>query len=220
MSQRVEEILQHAESMDRYREICRLSPLNAIARQSLSYTAWPDQTGALEAQRILREDFKETACAVVIMHPTADGGMPHTRAGDVICIPAFYPETKLKSTLAHELLHIDQRRRPDEWQRALGEIGWEPVRESELPRDLVIRCRLNPDTIARPFWCYRSRWIPLPLFERTDRPALREVQIRWWDRKRQVLLAHLPDGIHFGDTNTPDVALEHPYELLAYLNEE
>lgn len=191
---------------DNYEEMCKRCPLNSKARELYSYTIWPDQSEA--------EKVKPYKC--IILHPSADSGMPHTRAPDIICIPAYYPDQKLKKTIEHELVHIDQRINASKWRKRLLEEGWTIEEEEEIPYEWRKRCRLNPDTIHCRFVAWEGRYIPLPIFEREDKPSLRDIQIRWWDKKEKLLNSQAPYSYtkRYGIRNQSE--MEHPYELWAY----
>jgi len=105
--------LEYAERFDHYLEQCNQSEINRLARRKCSYTTWNDQSLAQKATLFLRSlpELKEVP-SVIILNPSADGGMPHTRASSIICLPAYYPETKLEETLKHELVHINQKQNP------------------------------------------------------------------------------------------------------------
>ncbi len=209
-----------AELRDGYERACRNNELNRNARARLSYTLWPDQSLADLCLEILDRDKSEPRqLRVIIMHPTADGGMPHTRAGNIICIPANYPHTKLVNTLKHEKCHVNQRLFPELWKRNLQVDGWTEYPTMMLPEHLVKRCRLNPDTIQKPFWAWKHRWIPMPLFQREDAPNLREVSVRWWDIETNTLLNNVPQSCLEKYGMLPPPAWEHPYEIYGYLSE-
>ena len=195
--------------MDGYLAAIQASPINKAARASTSYTIWPDQK---EAARV--------PYPCVILDPSADGGMPHTRAPGIICLPAHYPQEKLAETIRHELVHIDQRKNSEKWRKKLLDEGWtvlDPEEQEGIPSEWRERCRLNPDTLSVRFVAWGGRYVPLPLFERTDYPKLREIAVRWWDMEEEKLLSTPPSTYRrrYGTNLTP-AELEHPYELFAY----
>ncbi len=166
---------------DNYEELCNQCPLNSLARRNCSYQLWPDQS---EAKTPLLRPYH-----CVILDPSADGGMPHTREPGIICFPAYYPKERLGTTLRHELIHIDQRKNKDKWRKRLLEEGWSVEEDpTTIPEQWRNRCRYNPDTLSCRFVAWEGRYIPLPLFEREDKPNLREVQVRWWDTRFFSLL--------------------------------
>ena len=199
------DILRKSESMDGYLAMCAASPLNTLARASCSYTAWPSSPVSVRGN-----------ASIVILHPSAEGGMPHTRAGNVICIPAYYPEHMMSETLRHEEAHISQRSRPAEWKARAAEEGWFHVRDSAIPSAVQERCRLNPDTCWSRFWAFDGRYVPLPVFTREDKPSLRDIAIRWYDMSEEITRSVVPTV--FTDTygKRSSSEMEHPFELWAY----
>jgi len=206
-------LLDAAEESDGYLAACQKSLTNSKARRSCQYHAWNDQRAA----SFLSVDHN---VKIVVLTASADGGMPHTRAGNIICIPAYFPEESLARTIKHEMVHIDQRNNPEKWRSILLEEGWTPVEESEIPASWLSRCRLNPDTFAARFWAWEGRFVPLPVFVREDRPELRDVEIRWYDRRDERVGTQAPSSFtrRFGILGTNK--MEHPYELKAYRAED
>lgn len=191
---------------DNYEEMCKRCPLNEAARRECSYTIWPDQSEA--------KALKPYKC--IILDPSADGGMPHTRAPGIICIPAYFPKDKLPITLRHELVHIDQRANIKKWEKRLLNEGWTIEKDEDVPIEWRRRCRLNPDTIYCRFVAWEGRYIPLPLFEREDSPKLRDVQVRWWDKKEKRLNPSPPTSYTARYGVKGNSEMEHPFELWAY----
>lgn len=196
--------LQKAEASDSYLAHVAASPMNVMARRQCSYTAWPNQTHPYNNSNI------------IIMNPSAEGGMPHTRPGNIICIPAYYPESQIAETLEHETIHIDQRNNFGAWKGKANEEGWYQVRDAIIPSVLRNRCRLNPDTFWARFWAYDGRYVPLPYFIREDKPQLREVVIRWYDMSEDIIRSVVPTVFteKYGSLSTS--SMEHPFELWAY----
>lgn len=209
-----------AEAADGYRAAIAASPLNAAARAKDRYV--PSFLEPADAQRLEAEVHKIRLLddtITLILDSSADAGYPHTRAPNIICLPAANAAAttstaSLAETLRHEAIHIHQRRNPDFWRAAAKADGWEPATSSQLPLDLLQRCRLNPDTFHTPFWSWDGRWIPLPLFQRDLQPTLGGVEISWWDLQREALYPSPPSP--FSDRYGPKPSQpEHPYELLA-----
>ena len=203
-------LLERADKLDGYETACRQSPINSLARRFCQYIPWPDQSLAKK----IESSFSNIR--VIILSPSADGGMPHTRAPNIICLPAYFPEEKISETIRHELVHLSQRQNPERWRKRLLASGWTPVSEYDLPEYLVQRTRINPDTYDARFWAWEGRYVPMPLFEREDKPDLREISVRWWDMKEERLQTHQPTSftqIH-GTLSTSQI--EHPFELFAY----
>lgn len=195
--------IQLAEQYDQFFSRVAQDPLNAKARRNLSYIPVSEKTEPW----LLKTE-------IVTMHPTAEAGMPHTRPPHFICIPQYYPEENLAQTLAHELIHIDQRRRLYKWNAFFEREGWTPIVEELIPPRWLSRCRLNPDTVDQRFWAWKDRYVPLPLFEREDRPELRQVVIQWWDRETGIRQNEAPRSFQERYGYMPSQP-EHPRELSA-----
>lgn len=200
-----------SEKIDGYVQKCNNSDINALARaiSRCTYLPWNEP-----------HSFSRYALpgeTIITMHPSADGGMPHTRPPATICLPAYFPESRLEETLKHERVHIDQRNNYSKWVRLLEEDGWTPVDDEDIPAHYKRRCRINPDTCWSPFWAWNARYVPLPFFIREDKPDLREVAVRWYDLEEEILTSVVPISLvkKYGTLETN--SLEHPFELMAYM---
>jgi hypothetical protein len=164
------------------------------------------------------------ASKLVIVHPSCEGGMPHTRAGGVICLPAYFPDEKLERTMRHEHIHIWQRDSAEEWESRCEREGWRKipdfVAESEIPLEWLERCRLNPDTVGNRWWAWKGTYIPLPLFTRTDKPDLHDIVIRWYDRISGRILSSPPSSYTRKYGSVGPALMEHPFEFAAYQMEK
>lgn len=192
-----------AEQYDHFFAKIRSDPINARARQNLSYIPMQVNTQPW----LLNTE-------IITLHPTAEAGMPHTRPPNLICMPQYYPSERIQQTLAHELIHVDQRRRPYKWNAFFEKEGWTPFPETEIPQRWLSRCRMNPDTIDQRFWAWKGQYVPLPLFEREDKPDLRQVVIHWWDKETGVRQAEAPRSFQERYGFMPSQP-EHPRELAA-----
>jgi hypothetical protein len=206
--------LASAEQLDQFQEMCKKDPVNAAARARCSYTLWNDQSLAVQAKTFLKSMQGGTGVEVVVLNPSAEGGMPHTRAGSLICIPAYH--TSLEETLRHEMVHIQQRREPALWKMKMQLEGWQAVGDGSVPEVWRRRCRLNPDTCAARWFAWQERYVPLPLFVREDKPDLRDVVVRWYDMEEGIVQSSPPSSFskRYGELGTS--SMEHPYELWAY----
>ena len=198
-------ILEQAEAADHFRAAVAASPINAAARADCSYTLWPDQSLAEKAQALVGDKAR-----VVILHPTAEGGMPHTRP-KMIALPAYFPESRLEDTLRHELVHIEQRRSP------AVEPSWQRADEREIPEHFLVRARLNPDTAHARWWAWEGRHIPIPVFEREDKPRLQDINVFWYDRRTGRAIRQPPTTFTERYGSLTAAQTEHPYEVAAYL---
>lgn len=203
-------LLEQANKLDGYETACKQSSINSAARRLCQYIPWQDQSLAKKVE----SSFSNIR--VIILSPSADGGMPHTRAPNIICLPAYFPQERISETIRHELVHLSQRQNPERWRKRLLDSGWSPVSEYNLPEDLVRRTRINPDTYDARFWAWEGRYVPMPLFEREDKPQLREISVRWWDMKLEHLQTHQPTSFtqSYGTVSASEA--EHPFELVAY----
>jgi hypothetical protein len=194
--------LRAAEELDQFFGRISQNEMNLLARSNLSY---------LPAKNYTESWIENTH--IVTMNPTAEAGMPHTRPPNIICMPIYFPESKKSETLAHEFVHIHQRRNTDAWNRFFQKEGWSRVDPYELPDRLVARCRMNPDTIDQPFWAWKNQFVALPLFEREDKPDLRHVAIRWLNLETKVHQSEAPRSFleRYGYPSQP----EHPREISA-----
>lgn len=195
--------LQDAETHDHFFRSISSDPVNKAARENLSYVAMSSQTKPY----LLNTE-------IVTMHPTAEAGMPHTRPPNLICMPIYYPESRMETTLKHELIHIDQRRRRYKWNLFFEQEEWRQVDESEIPERWLQRCRMNPDTIDERFWAWRGRHVPLPLYVREDKPDLRQVIVQWWDKETGIKQSEAPRSFQERYGYMPSQP-EHPRELAA-----
>lgn len=213
-------LLNKAEEVDGYRAACSSSFSNAVARKSCVYT--PAMVSQKEADRLLaavdRIDLLNSA-NVVVMHPAAENGYPHTRPLNIVCMPTTSIEgvttSALENTLRHEAIHLHQRANPETWVAICKKEGWEPIQSAVIPLRLRGRCRLNPDTF-RPhqFWAWQGRHVPLPLFS-TDSPSnLGDVVVKWYDLEEDRLLSSSPYSFQARYGEAPSQP-EHPFELLA-----
>jgi hypothetical protein len=220
-------LLNAAERADFYIEECHDDRANSLARKNLTYSANSMSTGeykyaidhleqlkALIPVRLLN-DLKEVK--IIQLMPTADGGMPHTRPGGIIC----YPDFKLNSgtTLIHELWHVHQRLFNNLWLKTFNSLGW-TMWKGELPEQLDKARRYNPDTIDYPFWIFADSWIPLPIFKDISKPNVAEVEIWFYNPKLQYHIKRVPDELSLYFPDLPPAAYEHPRELTAYMLSE
>jgi hypothetical protein len=200
--------LANANRIDEFRDILFLDEVNLRARAGCDYTPMDGPDLLLQIPTLRHDTY------ICWMSPSAEAGMPHTRAPNLICMPLYWKQGSIQETIKHELIHLDQRARPELWVRWAVQEGWTLVNEDEIPERWLRQCRLNPDTMAYRFWAFRGRWVPLPMFERADMPKLREIRVRWWDRKTGTLLLEPPREV----TQLIDGIInpEHPFEIAAY----
>ena len=202
------DLLAAAELIDEYRKKCTTSQLNFLARKGQTYLPWMHQTMA---------SYEKEGERIVVMNPSAEGGLPHTRPPNIIAIPAYYPPHMLEETLRHERVHLHQRKFPRTWEARAIQDGWVKVDESEIPFNLLQRTRLNPDTCWSGFWAWEGTWVPLCLFLREDKPDLKQTTLRWYNLKEGTSTSAVPTSFKEKYGLLTESAMEHPFELWAYI---
>jgi hypothetical protein len=219
--------LLYAEQIDNYRKQCNEDKLNTISRRGHLYSAYNYPTDYLlvlrETLNVALKDLPNKLnrelqnVNIIILYPSADGGMPHTRPNDIICFPYTVNFPSLE-TITHELWHIHQRKYPDFWQLLL-ERAWQFKKwDGDLPAELEKHRRINPDTLATQNWIWQSKWVPVPVFIDASKPSLTECQI-WY---HNVITGRTEHGVpqevyeYFG-RRMESAAYEHPYEMAAYM---
>ena len=151
---------------------------------------------------------------------SCEAGMPHTRAGDRIIIPDSVPLPARDTTIAHELVHIHQRRNPDAWRRFYARAWSFQFSNSPppgLPTSVQAARRSNPDTWypegGGPWACWMGRWWPVPIYSIPERPQLRNADVVWWDDWRKTIVRNPPlSWIQFFGSPAQQ---EHPHEIAA-----
>lgn len=221
-------LIDNAERKDFYLTECHDDKANSISRRNLTYNAnqvslrdnnyaisYLDGAYSLLPRRLL-SDLGEVK--IVQLMPTADGGMPHTRPGDIICYPDF-SQLFSSTTLNHELWHIHQRKFKDDWFKTFKRIGWTPW-DGDLPEQLEAARRYNPDTIDSPFWIFNAQWVPIPIFRDITHPKVNEVDIWFYNPVHKYHVKQVPNEIATYFPNLPSSAYEHPREMTAYMLSE
>lgn len=205
--------LQQAERADQYRTLVEQSSLNRIARADQNYL--PAVHSNQRPIPLADPHEPWPGGQVVWMDNSADGGLPHTRAPNYICIPNNFPQSQLASTLLHERVHVSQRLHGRAWQTIFKEAWAMTPWSGDLPADIQSRRRLNPDLLGTPLYAWKGEWVPLGLFQSTSKPKLSETSTVWWHIPSRTLHREPPPGwTSFFGTGPGQ---EHPYELSAYL---
>ena len=210
-------LLLQAESIDNYLQKNKDNYVNNLARINFSYT-----TDYNNYYIIIKEYINKYSIFnnihIVQLNPSAENGYPHTRPMNIICLPSNAKFPNLEETLFHEVIHIHQRNNKELWHTFLKQEGWTPVESSLIPERWRIKCRNNPDTILEPFWKYKNRYIPLPIFIKDHNPIFHEINVMWYDLETGILEHEknypLPFVKQYG-TNLSQP--EHPYEIYAVL---
>jgi hypothetical protein len=182
--------------------------LNRRARETYVYAPYK---GAMLDVR--QNDNQFPHGTIITMMPTADSGFPHTRGKDIICIPAYYPEERLQSLVIHERIHLDQKARRKDYENFYKKYWGFKENTYNIPENILKLVRINPDTIGWPTYIWRDTWIPLCLFQREDKPNMRECSYCWYNPIGGVLLKSMPPAWRdfFGDVGQS----EHPNEISA-----
>ena len=206
------DLLTKAEQIDKYRTACSRSELNRLARSQHIYSVFSNENPAALQQVADTMDLTRGS-KIVILHPSADNGYPHTRPGNLICMPAGFSLYNAPKTLLHEACHLHQRSHASYWTSYSIKQGWWPVAADQVPERWRARCRINPDTMANPFWSWQEHYVPLPLFRNEQSPSMGECDVRWYDMRNGVLYKVPPPSFtaRYGDTGQP----EHPFEVSA-----
>ena len=219
------QFLQEAEQRDLYLAECRDNKANSKARQSSTYAAnhvsfddgqhyqqWlQDAIPALPSR--LRSDLG--SINIIPLMYSADGGMPHTRPYNMICVPHL-KHLESMSTLTHELWHVHQRNYQSAWKTIFAKLGWTEW-TGTLPPSLEENRRYNPDTIDSPLWIYQNKWVPLPIFTDISNPVLGNVDIWFYHADKKYHAKTIPPSLAMEFPDLPPSAYEHPRELTAYL---
>jgi len=221
----MEDCLTRAERLDGYRTACRKNGLNWTARDGQGY----ELSGiSKKAELFLSESVNSISLLegmeFAILNSEADGGLPHTRPPNLICIPQSMckdlPVSKqFRATLIHEAIHVHQRQEPEMWERFFAREGWIPISKDIIPGEFRERCRINPDTILKPFWAWESYHVPLPLFSTYKTATLQNTNIEWLDIRTGTLHHHYPKSFKEKYRQKFDQP-EHPYEIYAELFSE
>jgi hypothetical protein len=221
-------LLDKAEREDMYLEECHDDRANSIARRTLTYApnqmALRDMTYAnsyIESTmgsipvRLLTE-LREVN--IIQLMPTADGGMPHTRPGGIICYPNI-SQLFSTSTLIHELWHVHQRIYQEQWLVVFKRLGWS-LWQGELPEKLEKNRRYNPDTIDCPLWIYDGTWVPIPIFKDITHPTVNNVEVWFYNPNKRYHTRQVPEELSSYYSNLNNIAFEHPREITAYMLSE
>jgi hypothetical protein len=216
------EALDEAEARDEYIETVQESPHNRRAREP--YVEWtpieaPGVWPVLLSNIIFPKWSDNLEIKIICAPDRAEGGMPHTRPGGLICIPHNYSHNLFEKMIIHELVHILQRRYYDSFMKFMRD-HWDfrLVTRDEfqrLPEALLIRRRINPDTFACPFLIWRDEWIPIIVFNNhTAGPRLTSTYIVWWNTKSKMGINIMPTEWNdfFGKVSQA----EHPFEIAAW----
>lgn len=220
-----QELLSDAESQDFYLKKCSEDRNNMIARRECTYATNYMTAKEYKFFEIVLENAKDkipmrlkndlSEIKLIQLMPTADGGMPHTRPKQLICYPDISKFFSV-STLIHELWHIHQRNYKEMWNQVFERLQWKEW-SGRLPLTLEKNRRYNPDTIDCPFYLFRDRWVPVPIFEDIKKPKVNEVHIWFYNVETNSHTRYIPEEINDYFPNLPISGYEHPREITAYM---
>jgi hypothetical protein len=185
-----------------------------VHRASSTLTAHPVYKTAFET--FFGREPRWRIC--VLEDGAAEGNFPHTH-GDIICLPrTFLSASRGRDdrvrTLIHELIHVQQRARPD-LCHLLYKHYWhlEPSLPPSLDVTLASRRRSNPDLDDFVWINTRSRRGCIQVYDDTPKISLAG------SRPMQVLLVSKDDHdkLALEDDTTSTCDYEHPNEAMAYL---
>jgi hypothetical protein len=217
------ELLLRADLIDNYRRQCSQCSVNNKARQGQDYSGRPASANAIDFQRAINtfpdwlKNYLPPILYIAFLAPSADGGMPHTRPSNIICLPQFFDinDPNAIETFMHECIHIHQRTYTELWNRLYYEVfSMEPY-NGTLPDTLETKRRLNPDTILEPLYMWKKRWASVPVYLRVDSPQLGQIRIAYYNVKSGAWQSFIPSEMEEFSSLSVSQA-EHPAELAAY----
>lgn len=223
-SYKATEALASAEGVDGYEALCRRNLPNRQARAAYNYMSnGMNEEGIRQYQALLSTywarlppPLKALPANVVLLMPSADGGMPHTRPNHLICVPGRATALPYE-TFCHELWHIHQRAHYDTWTTFFNKSWSFHIYKGSIPDTLRDVLRINPDTMADPLWIWRDTWVPLCVFLNPVSPRLDQTAVWFYNvRTQRHRQDPPPEMAAFFGTDIPAVAYEHPCELAAY----
>jgi hypothetical protein len=204
--------LNKAEVIDGYRQQIELSSSNRMARTTLKY---------VPAVYIIKKNIPPPTAPwphgqIVWMDSDCDNNLPHTRPPNLICLSKDINPSSINSIVLHERVHVSQRLYPSEWAKLFRDYWSMTQWDGDIPADILLRRRLNPDTIIAPMFIWKNEYVPLALFNSLTMPKLTNVDIVWWKPSTRTLHRESPPGWEefFGSIHSGH---EHPFEMSAYL---
>ena len=77
--------------------------------------------------------------------------------------------------------------------------------------------RYNPDTIYSQYWCFKNRYIPLPIFINLNSPKMDGTKVMYYDLETGSLEHDMPEIMKQYSNNRQS---EHPFEIYAVMLEK
>lgn len=197
------------------------APADDDPRDTLWIASWSPADRAARRGHNCQVHYTEAGPEGTIIQTVSrscEAGMAHTRPGDRIVMPDSIPLPAREETLRHEMIHIYQRRQPEDWY-AFYRRAWDFTVQKEppagLPDSLRDARRSNPDTFDAPWSCWRGRWWPVPVYRNPQTPTLRDATTVWWDAADQRIQTTAPaDWTGFFGSPAQN---EHPHEIAAVM---
>ena len=217
--------LEKAEMIDGYRRACQTNRANWAVREGQGYEL---SAISKKAEGFLSDCVNSIplyeGMEIAILNAEADGGLPHTRPPNLVCLPEglckeLPAPKKFRETLLHEAIHIHQRWEPELWEQFCIREGWSPISREVVPEEFRDRCRINPDTISRPFWAWESYHVPLPMFPQHKTGSISATSIEWLNT-RTLAIHHNPPKTFVKKYGRAYDQPEHPYEIYAEMFSE
>jgi hypothetical protein len=152
---------------------------------------------------------------IEIVDEDCQEALPHTTTSNIIRMTEnVWNSERYEETLKHERVHLDQKRRPREWEEFYRTV-WNYELLASPPPDLrAADLRPNPDTAQKPWAVWRNRYVFYPSYgaERT----LRDAKVRVWDLQTKQHVPLPPEWrTEFCSSNRCPIQYEHPHEMAA-----
>jgi hypothetical protein len=217
--------LRIAESIDNYLGDINESYTNTYARHNSQYMPLKLSTDKFNKYNIiLKKSISQLRLppikkvSIIILDDSADNGLPHTRANNIICLPVNIlkiSDTRRNEVLFHECIHIYQRENPIDIE-SFYKNGWNYIKSTVEP---IEGDRINPD--AMEVYAINMKdglWLVRPRFIRKDAAKLTDIRMSYYNLRTGEVTVIMPQEIKqfFGDKLSQS-AFEHPNEMMAYI---
>lgn len=170
-------------------------------------------------------DPEDSTAVIEIVEDTCEDGLPHTIDARTIRVPRTMWDSASvaarETTLRHERIHLDQRRRPAAWTGFYRDAWDYTVSETppaSLPAAILETVRGNPDTWPARWATWRGRYCFVPTYTHLHAPRLRDAETRVWDLQTQSWVPRPAAWEAFfcqGKTGQCVYQSEHPAEIAA-----
>lgn len=152
---------------------------------------------------------------IEIVDAECQEGLPHTTTMNTIRMTEnVWNSERRETTLTHERVHLDQKRRPHEWEEFYRSV-WNYELLTSPPAGIPsAEIRPNPDTANKPWALWRGRYLFYPQYG-TER-TLRNAPVLIWDVEKQQHVDIPPEWrSEFCLGASCPHQYEHPHELAA-----